>query len=193
MNQILGKWSGESFKQSLPWIRCFAVFIPAVLAAGYECEFLLNARNANRKEALLLGEMEAVNHEREVQTGNASAKFKALEEAADLVLGGLLRDDQEEPDLTALEELGPEDSRSVQGDDSVRVKISSADLEYHILLPALNQQETNTPLMRCTWLSLKTTGKPFHTSALPLQIDLELAFPTAFPQPAVPLNKPYEK
>lgn len=193
MNRLLRNWTAGGVNQSLPWMRCLAVFVPAVLLAGFECELVIKAREANGREALQLREMDAANEEKEVRIGSELAKLKALEEEADLVLGGLLREDQDEPDLTALERLGPHDSRSVHGDDSVRVKISSGELEYHALLPALNQQEMNTPLMRCTWLSLKTTGKPFHTSALPLQIDLELAFPIAFSQSPVPASKSSEK
>ena len=116
-----------------------------------------------------------------------------LEKEADSVLEGILKAEQEIPDLKALERLGRPDSVTKQAEDILSVKLTGGELEYHAFVSALNEQEAVTPLMRCTWLSLKTTGKPFHTSALPLQVDLELAFPRV-PLPAAPPEaKPPER
>ena len=181
MKKSLGKLGFNQFKRSLPWISCFVVFLLAVLIAGFEVNVLWHAKLKNRVEALTLSDLESTNQKNSEQIDKASNRLNALNGAADSILGGLLKEGQEDPDLSILEELGLQEIGTTTAEDVVRIRYSSSALEYHAFVPALNQQESDTPLMRCTWISLRSTGKPFHTSALPLQIDLELAFPKATP------------
>jgi hypothetical protein len=169
------------------------VLVPSFFLVGVESKMLRKESANNAIEARLISEMEKGNCDEEAQITKATARANVLDKEADLILGGLLREDQETPEVKALDGLGVQDFGCVQHVEFVSVKLSGSDLEYHAFVPALNQQESNSPLMRCTWLSLKTTGKPFHTSALPLQVDLELAFPRVTSRAAAPFQQSAEK
>jgi hypothetical protein len=193
MRQKAHHWLADFLEPSLPWIRFCAVLIPALLLTGAEFKILAKAVKDNAHEERAMDNLEAANSQQAVEISKAQANLLLLAREADSVLGGILREDQETPDLRALEKLCVQPVGVPLADDVVRVMVSAVDQEYHAFVPALNRQETNSPLMRCTWLSLKTTGKPFHTSALPLQVDLELAFPKVSSRPPANLHKPGAK
>lgn len=197
MSQLLKFWEGNHLNQIIPWIRCLAVLVPVISLATFESTLLRKTKENNVSEERVVRDMEVSNQENEIQINNALAKNAELIKEADVILGGLLRPEQEEPNLTPLEQLGVTDSEEINEEAVLKVKVSSNKVEYHALVPALNQQETNAPLMRCTWLSLKATGRPFNTSALPLQVDLEMTFPRAVAShtatPEIPTRKPFQK
>jgi len=193
MNAALRNFFAEYVAQSVPWVRFCMVLVPAVSLAAYECKLLRKEKEVNRIESRVLSEMLRSNGEVEKHLAKTLQRVEGLEEEADSLLGNVLRADQEVLNLKALERLGPPDSVTKQAEDVLSVKLTVGELEYHAFVSALNEQEATTPLMRCTWLSLKTTGKPFHTSALPLQVDLELAFPRVPLHAAFPEPKPTEK
>lgn len=193
MNSQIDKWAGRHLESSLAWIRCLAVLIPAALLTGMECRLVVRHRAGNACEAGIIATLEAANRDNAAEIARVQAKLGSLEKEADSVLGGILKEDQNAPDLRALEKLGTQESVSGPADDVIRLRLSGGDIEYHVFVPALNKQETIAPLMRCTWLSLKTTGKPFHTSALPLQVDLEVAFPRVSARTPAATQKSVEK
>lgn len=193
MNPELRNFVAEYVAQSVPWVRFCMVLVPAVSLAAYECQMLEKGHRANRVESQILSEMMRSNGEAQEYLARTSKRAESLEKEADSVLEGILKADQEVPDLKALERLGPPDFVTKQAEDVMSVKLTGGALEYHAFVSALNEQEATTPLMRCTWISLKTTEKPFHTSALALQVDLELAFPREPVRAASPEPKPPEK
>jgi hypothetical protein len=177
MKERQNAWTATFLESSLPWIQFGILLISAAVLIGFEFHLIQNQGNLNARDVGSIVEMENANRENEIRLSRILTRVMHLEEGSDSVLSGLLRKEQETPNLKALEGLGVQDAVEVQGEGVVRVRLAGKDLEYHRFVPLLSQQEVNTPLMRCLWLSLKSSGKPFSTSALPLQVDLELAFP----------------
>ncbi len=164
-------------KQHVPWYRLGGVLAVATLALLGEVRMVLRARMSLEADTLAVSLQEAENQRIHELVRRAAARSEALKATAEGILKGLLAEGQEEPDLGALAEAGLRVRGVSGGGDELRIKLLDNRVEYHTLLPALSRQEAATPFLRCTWLSLKTTGKPFHTSALRLQADFELAFP----------------
>lgn len=170
-------WNADRMVRALPWIRCAGVLLPGLLLAAFQCNLLRNTAEGNAVHGRRVSEMEAANRGEEMHLNSELAAKSILEAEADSVLSGLLKEGANPPDISALERLRLQSAAPVEGDNAMHVMLFTGGLEYHAFVPALNQQEVNSPMMRCKRLSLKNTGKPFHTSALPLHVDLEVAFP----------------
>ena len=174
-NQSL--WNADGMVRVLPWIRFAGVLVPGLLLAAFQCSQVRDTTEGNEVHRRRVFEMESANRKEEVRLNSDFAAKSILEAEADSVLSGLLKEGANPPDISALERLRLEAAVPVDGDNAMHVMVFTGGLEYHALVPALNQQEANSPMMRCKRLSLRNTGKPFHTSALPLHVDLEVAFP----------------
>lgn len=151
--------------------------MPALLAAVFQCNLMRNATVGNATHGRMICEVEAANRREDMRLKSELAAKSVLETEADSVLSGLLKDGQNPPDVSALGRLRVKDAGPVEGDNAMLLMSLAGALEYHAFVPALNQQEASSPMMRCKRLSLKNTGKPFYPSALPLHVDLEVAFP----------------
>jgi hypothetical protein len=193
MNEALRNLVAEYAAQSVPWVRFCMVLVPVVALGAFEYKMLQKGKEVNLIESRVLSGMVQANGREQEYLARILKRVEGLEKEADSVLEGILNAEQAGPDLKAWERLGPPDSVTKQSEDILSVKLTGGELEYHAFVSALNDQEATTPLMRCTSLSLKTTGKPFHTSALPLQVDLELAFPRAPFHSSFSEPKPTEK
>lgn len=176
MNQMLTGLYEPIFKTGLPWIRFSCVLGVALFTLSFEWNLLTEHKASNSKNSRSLRELEKVNEEDQIRSSAAITKAEALLQEAESVLGQLIASDAD-PEIGPLESAGLQDLETSRDESLVRVRLSAQKIAYHAFVPALNQQEATTPLMRCSWLSLKTTGRPFNKSALPLQVDLEVAFP----------------
>ena len=170
-------WRTDGRGTGLEWAWCAAWLVPCVWLAWFQCDHLWKVIEENTSERKLVCEMEAANLAEESRLSSELGEKSLLYAQAESVLGGLFKAGRDTPETSALGSLPLREEGGVQGDQSSRAMSFTGDLEYHAFVPALNRQEACSPLMRCRRLLLKATGAPFHTSALQLHIDLEVAFP----------------
>lgn len=176
-------------KNADSWFHFGVTLVLAVILAVFSLSFLIESSQQIRSNTLKAETLEESNQARLNKITSVRSKSASLEQTADSLLKGLIKTEQEEPDLSALEAIGIHLQPSFFDDSSARFTFRSNALEYHALVPALSAQEKLNPLMRYSRLTLRTTQKPFRPSAIPLQVELELAFPKEI-KPADATPKP---
>jgi hypothetical protein len=159
-------------RQSLVTLLCF-VLVAAVIVAGESVflllsfEHILSKLAKNTNDALALTGREAAIERLERMRGTLEAQTSALlagytpeplnisqETFGDLFLLGV--------------QISPLDEPANKAATTWTYKLSSSNIEYHRLMPAISALENQYPIGRFIQIDLKSTGPPFAMSPGPV-------------------------